>query len=132
MTSGRRGDIVGAMKHALGVALLLAMSGCGGDGGGSGLSDSAVLSSLSADQVMSLCEEIAGGEREVDCGDFTVTVGIDPAECETAEPFPETCTATVGDARACFDAIDGLSDEEICTSESPPEECAEFLSEDCG
>lgn len=98
---------------------------CGGDG----VPDSKKLSDLTAEESKDACEEAAADypERTVNCGDgITLTVGIDEAECATAEPAPASCTATVGDARACFEAMYSLTDAQICMAESLPAACAKI------
>jgi hypothetical protein len=118
------------MRKTLLVVVCLAVNACGG-GGGSGVSDSTVLADLTAEEAMALCEEVAG-ERTVTCDGQEITIGVDPADCATAETFPSTCEATAGDLRDCLDAMDALSDEEICTLEVPPTECSEVFSDACG
>ena len=48
------------------------------------------------------------------------TVGFEAADCDTGLSVdPTTCTATVGDAHACYDAIYGLTDAQLCDSNTP-------------
>jgi len=113
--------------------LSMALVACGG-GDDSGLSDSKVVGTLTLEEAMSLCQELAGvfPERTVDCGGGnTLTVGIDPAEC-TDQP-PMTCTATVGQFRDCFGDISDLTDAQWCDPNTqPPASCAPVLSAECG
>ncbi len=98
---------------------------CGGD---DGPSDSTKLTSLSAADIKSVCEDLAADfpERTVDCGGgFTLTVGQNPAECAAITVPPAACTATVGDARACIGGLAGATDAEICSDTFMlPAECA--------
>lgn len=111
---------------------------CGGGGsGGSGVDDDVALLDITADEAGDVCDYIinlAGPEREIDCGDgTTVTVGNTPQEAEediadcTADiqQVPSGCEATVGDLEACFEAFADASDEELCSDDAPlPPECA--------
>jgi hypothetical protein len=111
------------MKNFLLLSALLI--GCGGDG----VSDSKKLSDLTAEEAKDACLEQAADfpERTVDCGDgITLTVGIAEADCNDAGPADAGCTATVGDARACFDAMYKLTDAQICMAESLPAACAKL------
>lgn len=124
------------MKRSILVAFILsAAAACGGGGGGSsGIPDSTVASDLSMEEVVSFCEEMAADypAREVDCGGTEPEQnGIDPAECADAEPFADTCTATVGDFRDCFGAIYALSDEEFCNLTEIPPECEPLIEGNC-
>jgi hypothetical protein len=94
--------------------------GCGDDG----VSDSKKLSDLSTAEATDLCKELASDHppRTVTCGNFMFTLGIDPATCDGEVPTA-ACTATAGDARACQDAYDDLTDEQICTNETGPAAC---------
>ena len=109
--------------------LAVVLMGCGGGGG---VDDSKKLSDLSADEAQDLCSEFVDDfpERTVDCSGTMITIGYTAAECADAgEPAPTTCTATVGDARACADATFSLSDDEICNAETLPAACAAL--QDC-
>ena len=67
---------------------------CGGD---DGPSDGTKLTSLSATDLKSACEELAADfpERTVDCGGgFTLTVGQSAADC-AAKPFFQRCLAGI-------------------------------------
>ena len=120
------------MRKTLYVSLMLLAAACGG-GGGSGISDSAVVIELSAEQQMDLCNELAADypPREVDCSGTTITLGIDPADCDQPADYPDTCQVTAGDLRDCFAAIDALSDEQICTQDAPPAACEPLFSAEC-
>lgn len=116
------------------VLSILGVAACGGGGSGggnnSGIADTRTVDSLSAMELDDLCEELAAEfpTREVTCDGLTLTVGIDCAEDEL---FSETCTITVGEARDCIQALDNLSDSQICTSETPPAPCAGLAEQDC-
>lgn len=115
------------------LASLMAFAGCGDDGGGSsGLSNSTAASDLTVDEVQALCEELADrGTKTFTCGTETVEIAIDPADCATAEAFPATCEATVGDFRDCLDAIFALTDAEFCESGAEPAACEAVFAEAC-
>lgn len=104
---------------------------CGG--GGSGVSRSKSLASLSDDEAKDLCEYLVDVEaRTVDCGGG-VTISIDPmtvAECVAGQQaISASCTATVGDAEDCRDDTEALSDAEVCNDETAiPKSCLAFLS----
>lgn len=87
---------------------------CGGGSGGSNVSSSKKLTELSADEQMDLCEELSFS-RDVTCDGSTIT--IRSKDCATITPPPASCTATVGDARACTSAQMSASDEELCNGD---------------
>jgi hypothetical protein len=102
--------------------------GCGDEG----VSGSKKITELSAAESKDVCQEFAGDypERTVMCGpDVTFTIGFKDVDCNNIEPAPATCTATVGDARACNDAIYSMSDAELCGDGPTPPACAKL--EDC-
>ncbi len=113
---------------------------CGGDDG-SGVSGSKSLVSLNDGEVTDLCEfivDLQGPERMIDCGGgVTLTVGGQTvAECSTGlkmsqAQFPN-CTATVKNAEECVKAIDGLSDQQLCSDSPPPAACQALFSASCG
>ena len=111
----------------------LSLVACGGDDGDSGLSDSKVIGSLTASESMDLCLELVESfpQRTVDCGGgVTLTVGIDPADCD--DQPPATCNATVGNFRDCFEAFGNLSDAQVCDDATPPPaSCAPVLTAEC-
>lgn len=115
-------------------ALLFAglTAACGG-GGGSGVSRSKSLGSLSDSEIMDLCEYVTDVEaRVVDCGGGT-TVTIEAstvAECVTDQKaISASCTATVGDAEDCHDDSEDLSDEQICGGGSGiPKSCLALIA----
>jgi len=110
------------MKQFL--CLVAFLVGCGGDG----VSDSKKLTDLSASESKDVCLELAEdyAPRTVDCDGTMITIGIEKADCNDAETAPATCTATVGDARDCYDAMFSMSDAEICMADAPPAACAKL------
>ena len=121
----------------------------GGEGGGdgSGVPSGTALKDISAAQAADLCEYFVSlqeqPERTVDCGGgTTLTVGINPgdvdaqvAECTAGvqTDVMDTCTATVGDAEDCFEALEAFSDAELCNEATPlPAACDFFNDPNCG
>lgn len=100
---------------------------CGG-GGESGPDLSVELGELTADEITEFCADAP--VREVVCDGGTFSSG--PEDCEELlNDIPDTCTATLADEQACDDAIDALSDDEICTATDLPPECDPVLVEEC-
>ncbi len=99
------------------------MAACGG-----GVDDSKKLSDLSTEEAKDVCLDLAADfpERMVTCSGVTITIGLSEAECNTPDTAPATCTATVGDVRACNKAMYELSDAELCSSQSLPAACAKL------
>ena len=120
--------------------LCTGLAACGG-GGGSGVSGSKQLVSLSAAEVTDLCEyfvDLAGAERMVDCGGgLTITIGGGSvSECviglqETQGQFPG-CTATVGNAESCMEALTDLTDAQLCSDGPLPTACQPLFNASCG
>ena len=86
----------------------------------SGLTESELLVDLTAAQGVQLCdwaEEVAGPQRTVDCpavgsaAAYQDTVGVGSgAACEfTAAQLGTSCTATVANAEACVNAVEGMT-----------------------
>lgn len=130
------------MSKRIAMAVLLCVGGIaacgGGEGeGGSGVSESKTLISLSDAETMTLCEfttDVDGPARTVNCpDDTTITVGKDTAaECAAglkALRGRTGCTATVGNAEDCASAIGDLTDQQLCTG--LPASCAFFFSSAC-
>jgi hypothetical protein len=116
------------MKKLLCVAVLL--MACGGDdGGGGGGNDSQQLGSLTTEEATALCNDLAGDypEKTVSCPDGDTTIGFEDGACDGDQTFDSSCTATVGEARDCYDALYNEPDADIC-SQTIPEECAPLLS----
>ena len=109
----------------VGTFLLIAIAGCGD----SGVSDSKKLSDLSTAESKDVCLELASDypERTVTCGSTTITIGLTSAECNTQDQAPATCTATVGDARDCTDAIYSQTDAELCADTPLPAACTRLM-----
>jgi len=107
----------------IGSFLLLAAAGCG-----SSVSDSKKLSELSTSEAKDVCLELASDypERTVTCGSASITIGLTAAECNTPDPAPATCNATVGDVRDCQDALYSQTDAELCADSPLPAACAKL------
>lgn len=95
------------------------------DGGMGGASDSTKLVDLTPEQLRSLCLDFAEDfpPRTITCSGQEQTVGIDAAECDMPSDFDPACTATVGEMRACFNAIANFTDAQFCDGTEPPQ-CA--------
>lgn len=108
-------------------ALSISTFACGGDSGGgsSGLSDSTKLNSISRSDAESLCYEMVDlwPERNVTCSGQTFKLGLTDADCDDGTNDPAdvdaSCTATVGDARACLSALGSMTDAQICSGTEP-------------
>ena len=104
--------------------LFCAIAGCSD----SGVSDSKKLTALTTAESKDVCLELAGDypERTVMCGTTAITVGLTAAECNVDDPATATCTATVGDARDCVDALYSQTDAQLCADTPPPAACAKL------
>ncbi len=105
-------------------ALSISAFACGDGSSNSGLSDSTKLNSISQNEAEALCYEMVDlwPERDVTCFGQTFKLGLTDADCETGNDptaVDPTCTATVGDARACLRAFASLSDAQICSGTAP-------------
>lgn len=118
-------------KLSLSLVSLVAVLGACGD---SGVSDSKKVADLTPSEAVSVCEDLAAGfpPRTVTCGaGVTVTVGQDVAECttKTDEALPaKTCDVTVGEVRACSNAMGALTDAQLCTAEALPAACSKIFA----
>lgn len=80
-----------------------------------------LLGALSPDQAIAVCEEYA--ERTIVCeGASSEETFVFGGDCENADA-PLDCGATVGDYRACQDAVEMVSDEVFCDDLDVPEAC---------
>ncbi|MEO8699853.1 MAG: hypothetical protein ABI867_07405 [Kofleriaceae bacterium] len=98
---------------------------CGGGEGGGGVDEDKTIGSLTADEVADVCDFVADvfPARTVTCDGQSQTIGTTAAEC--ISDFQESeCTATVGDAEDCAEALGDLSDDELCNLSDPPAACA--------
>lgn len=106
------------------VSVLALLVGC------NNISDDTPVEDLTDDEVETLCDELAGEDREIVCseGGIEVTLTIEDSSASCVENYTpsdyEGCDVTVGDIRSCDDAYQSLSDEEICGLETGiPSEC---------
>ena len=96
---------------------------------GCGVADGKLLSELSAEQAMSVCDEYA--PRTIPCGDEVEReVCVFGGTCEDAMA-PSSCMATVGDYRACQEAVEALSDAAFCDEAGAPIACDAVLDASC-
>lgn len=121
----------------LSVVTVGACGGGGGSGGdGSGIPSSTLLKDITVAQSTQLCHYAADvfPERSVTCDSQAETIGInDATDCTDSDPLEvaDTCTATVGDAESCFEALGNLSDAEWCMLSAEPAACARFNADTC-
>jgi hypothetical protein len=94
-----------------------------------GPSDSTKLNELSEDEAKDLCEEArdSNPERTVTCMGVMLTVGLSSEDCADPGTPGSSCTATVGDARACNEAQGNQTEAQICAGEIPAA-CAKLAS----
>lgn len=132
------------MSKWIGSALLCAVFACGGgsgNSGGSGVDPNKALPDINSNEARDLCEyfaDLEGAPREIDCGNGqTIDVGQDQDdidECvdgiaDSQAAFPD-CPVTVGEAEACFEAINAISDDELCEGiEELPPECEDLFTD---
>jgi hypothetical protein len=83
------------------ILALLFTAGCGG------LGDATLLNTLEHDDLLALCEETPKESFTcaLDGGSYEITIGCDEEADFTHVEFTDTCEATVGDARACTEAL---------------------------
>lgn len=80
-----------------------------------------LLGELKPEQAMAVCEEYA--ERVIVCEDASYEeTYVFGGDCENAEA-PVDCWATVGDYRACQEAVELVSEEAFCEALEIPEAC---------
>ena len=129
------------MKSILFGSLVMAFAfACGGGGGGGGVDGGKRLVDLNDAEVTSMCEYTAGiqgPEREITCSDSsTVTVGGGTvAECVTefneSQAAAPNCPVTVSQYEDCIEAVDALTDAQLCEGNSFPAACAPLLQSAC-
>jgi hypothetical protein len=110
----------------------LAFACGGGDDGG--VDSNTKVADLTDDEAADECEFLVDEfpARDVDCDGTIVTVGFESeAECLADLPTDPACPATVGQAEDCFDALDSLSDDDLCELSALPSECAPLASAAC-
>lgn len=107
-------------------ALSITTFACGDSGSsGSDIPDSTKLNAISQNDAESLCYEMVDlwPERNVTCSGQTFKLGLTDADCDNGTEDPTavdpSCTATVGDARACLRAFAALTDAQICSGTAP-------------
>ena len=93
------------------IAVVAMATACGGDDGGGPGGDTKLVE-LGATELEQLCDELAttiNGPRTVTCSDGTIMIddhAAEQAECiDDYGALPDTCDATVADARGCADAF---------------------------
>ena len=98
---------------------------------GCGVPNGLLMHELEPEDLDELCQELSAQQRDVVCtydaASITVSLGESQAEClESHDPvWFESCSVTVGDVRACQEAMFALSDAEVCDLEMGlPESCA--------
>ncbi|MBP6630235.1 MAG: hypothetical protein KBG28_18155 [Kofleriaceae bacterium] len=116
------------MKHVLLAGVLTSLLGCGDEP----VPAARPLSGLTAAEVDTLCEELVADfpARITQCTGFDLVIGVPEPACQNY-PAPATCTATVGDLRACMSAWFALSQAELCALDDAPAECLVVTSTAC-
>ncbi|MBS1123007.1 MAG: hypothetical protein H6Q90_5235 [Deltaproteobacteria bacterium] len=136
----KRWMISAALCTGLCAGLAAACGGGGSGGGGSGVATDKQLINLQSADVTRVCAylaDVAGPARMVDCGGGNiVTIGGDSTtECETDLAVFGTsnpnCTATVGQAEDCFEALAAQTDAQLCSDSPPPAACSALFGPDC-
>ena len=111
------------MRHLSVLSLLFAV-GCG-------VSDSTLLVDLSPEQITQLCAEQEDASYHCEQGGVSFDYDVDAKKCGTQTHVDDTCTATVGDYRACDAALRSALDEDPCAGLAAfPSEC-DWIP-DCG
>ncbi|MFT7519432.1 MAG: hypothetical protein ACI9MC_001573 [Kiritimatiellia bacterium] len=90
--------------------------------------DNKLFVDLDDEQITEVCEEFDA--RVIECTDNTTVryeFGCDAGGYQVST----SCYLTVGDYRACHQAIDLLSDEAFCHAGGQVQVCAALFSEDC-
>ena len=89
--------------------------------------DTTLLKDLTSDDLKALCLE-QGEYREYTCDEDGVSITYsfgyeDTTDCDDLEvgDYPDDCEATVGDSRACNDALEAAVKEDACLTEFPSE-----------
>ena len=89
--------------------VVVAMIGCGGGGGKSGVSSDKKLNQLSASEISDFCSyevDVQMAPRTVDCGNGLSVTLKDKAACIASfAMFSATCAATVEQAESCAEAV---------------------------
>ncbi|HEY4177104.1 MAG TPA: hypothetical protein VGM90_09745 [Kofleriaceae bacterium] len=126
-------------KFSLVLLSVMALGACGGDDGGSGIASSKLVKDLTPAEGTALCHSLASDwpARSVTCSGEMTTIGVADSDCSSAsgDPIgdvPAGCTATVGDAEACFTALGNVTDMQYCSGTfTPPASCSVILSSAC-
>ncbi len=99
----------------------------GGSHGSSGVAGSKPLSTLTADELGSLCDWVAslygGYGMKKTCSDGTFSSSEDSRESCTGNPNFETCQATVSQLEACIGKV-----YDMCGSALGTPQCQAFLA----
>jgi hypothetical protein len=122
------------------LVLVLALTACGGDDGGSGGSDiptTTKLPDLTPAQGKQVCKDVTAlfPQHQIDCGGSMMTIGLDITDCDDGTPvgnITPTCTATVLDLENCFSDFSDISDADWCNATvRKPTSCAPLMTPEC-
>ena len=119
-------------------SLVVVAAACSDGGNGSGVDGNKRLTMLNDGELRNVCTyitDLEGPERTVDCGNGqTITLGYPNGrraaeidECVASgltfrAEFPN-CENTVAEVEACYEALDSLTDQQICGDTAIPAAC---------
>jgi len=118
-------------------AIATLAAACGG--GTSGVSSDTLVVDLDASGETTVCDYIASKStmHAATCSDGSTitldaqTVGMCLARLDDTIANHPSCTATVGDAESCIDAVAALTDADLCAGDLVPPACAQLLGAAC-
>ena len=118
-------------------AIATLAAACGG--GTSGVSSDTLVVDLDASGETTVCDYIASKSttHAATCSDGSTitldaqTVGMCLARLADTIANHPSCTATVGDAESCIDAVAALTAAELCAGNLVPAACEQLLAAAC-
>jgi hypothetical protein len=118
-------------------AIATLAAACGG--GTSGVSSDTLVVDLDASGETTVCDYIASKStaHAATCSDGSTitldaqTVGMCLARLDDTIANHPSCTATVGDAESCIDAVAALTDADLCAGNLVPAACEQLLAAAC-
>lgn len=115
-------------KWVIGSVVLCTALSAAACGGGSGVTGSKTLVSLSNGEITDLCEyliDVGGPARTIECenGDTVITGGDSVTDCivdlQMSRDADPDCAATVDNAESCIEAFADRSVAQICDDDIP-------------